>query len=377
LGKALEGLQLHHPFLEKTVPVILGDHVTVEAGTGAVHTAPAHGQDDYLVANRYHLAVENPVDDQGRFVEGTPFFAGEHVYKVNDHVLAVLQEKNALLHQETIQHSYPHCWRHKKPLIFRATLQWFISMDQNGLRTQALQAIGSVQWSPAWGEAQMRSMLEKHPGWCISRQRTWGTPMTLFVHRQTDALHPDMPALIEKIADLVEEKGVEAWDNLAVETLLGEAAKDYRKVTDVLDVWFDSGASHTCVLVRRPELAWPADMYLEGSDQYRCWFQASLLIAIAIQGKAPYKQVLSHGFTVDAKGMLLPLKKFGIRSERTFCGCGQLPVTLRQRRLYRMKSCNASQNPIGVSEIPRDFCSLIWQILIPPKICCRQKLCSI
>lgn len=302
LGEALESLQLHHPFLGRRVPIVLGEHVTVETGTGAVHTAPAHGDDDYVIGNRYGLAIDNPVDDQGRFIEGTPFFAGEHVYKVDDHVLQVLTEQNALLHSEKLQHSYPHCWRHKTPLIFRATPQWFISMEQNGLRTQALAAIDRTQWSPEWAQARIASMIVQRPDWCISRQRTWGTPLTLFVHRQTDELHPNTLALMEKVAELVEKEGVDAWYDLEPETLLGKDAENYRKVTDTLDVWFDSGASHASVLMRRPDLSWPADMYLEGSDQYRGWFQSSLLTATAIQGESPYKISLSHGFTIDTQG---------------------------------------------------------------------------
>jgi isoleucyl-tRNA synthetase len=301
-GEAFEGITLKHPFLDRTAPVLLGDHVTIEAGTGNVHTAPAHGQDDYVICSREGIEVDNPVNAEGIFVEGTPFFAGEHVYKVADHVLEVLREHDALLHHEKIEHSYPHCWRHKTPLIFRATPQWFISMDKQGLRTKALAAIDQTQWSPEWAQARIADMIVKRPDWCISRQRLWGTPLTLFVHKDTDELHPNTPELMEKVAVLISESGIDVWHELQPETLLGDDAHNYRKVTDSLDVWFDSGASHACVLSQRQDLRWPADMYLEGSDQYRGWFQSSLLTATAIEGRAPYDIVLSHGFTVDSQG---------------------------------------------------------------------------
>ncbi len=302
LGEALEKLLLTHPFLARQVPLVLGEHVTVDTGTGAVHIAPAHGDDDYVLGNRYGLAIDNPINDQGCFKDDTAFFAGEHVYKVDAHVVQVLTEHHALLSSEKLQHSYPHCWRHKTPLIFRATKQWFISMEQAGLRTQALAAIDNTRWSPEWAQARIASMIVQRPDWCISRQRMWGTPLTLFVHRQTDQLHPNTLELMEKVAVLVEQHGVDAWYDLQPETLLGDDARDYRKVTDTLDVWFDSGSTHACVLARRPELQWPADLYLEGSDQYRGWFHSSLLTATAIKGEAPYRMVLSHGFTVDTQG---------------------------------------------------------------------------
>ncbi|MDH5651164.1 MAG: isoleucine--tRNA ligase [Gammaproteobacteria bacterium] len=303
-GQALEGLKLAHPFYEREVPIILGDHVTTEAGTGAVHTAPGHGQDDYVVGSRYNLKVDNPVDGSGKFVPGTPLLEGQHVFKANDAVLDILKTKNALVHQAALRHSYPHCWRHKSPIIFRATPQWFISMNQQGLRKTALEQIKQTQWVPSWGEARIIGMVENRPDWCISRQRTWGVPIALFVHKQTNEPHPRTNELIETVAKRVEEKGIDAWFDLEPEELLGAEAKDYVKVTDTLDVWFDSGVTHYAVLKQREGIeANPvADLYLEGSDQHRGWFQSSLLTSIAMYGTAPYKAALTHGFTVDEKG---------------------------------------------------------------------------
>ncbi|MCU7914892.1 MAG: isoleucine--tRNA ligase [Candidatus Thiodiazotropha sp. (ex Gloverina cf. vestifex)] len=301
-GGAFEGLLLDHPFYNRQVPVILGEHVTLEAGTGAVHTAPGHGLDDYVVGARYKLPVDNPVGSNGCFVEDTELFAGLHVLSANERVIEVLQDRGALMHEERLRHSYPHCWRHKTPIIFRATPQWFVSMEQNGLRQAALKEIDQVQWMPDWGKARIQGMVEGRPDWCISRQRTWGVPITLFIHKQSGDLHPQTQTLIEQVASLVEEAGFEAWFNLEPETLLGEVAKDYEKVTDTLDVWFDSGVSHHCVLDSREGLSFPADLYLEGSDQHRGWFQSSLMTSVAMNGCAPYKGVLTHGFTVDAEG---------------------------------------------------------------------------
>jgi isoleucyl-tRNA synthetase len=301
-GAALENLLLWHCFLDRKVPVILGDHVTTEAGTGAVHTAPAHGQDDFIVGQNYQLEVYNPVGANGVFLPETEYFAGQHVLKANADIIALLQERGVLLHREEIEHAYPHCWRHKTPIIFRATPQWFVSMHQQGLLEKALAAVDRVQWTPDWGRARIDGMLAKRPDWCISRQRTWGVPIALFVHRATGALHPRTAQLMEQVAKRMESIGVDAWFDLDPADLLGEEAGEYDKVTDTLDVWFDSGVTHTCVLQKRDELQFPADLYLEGSDQHRGWFQSSLLTGIAIEGVAPYKAVLTHGFTVDGDG---------------------------------------------------------------------------
>ncbi len=302
-GQALEGLKLAHPFYQREVPIILGEHVTQEAGTGAVHTAPGHGQEDYVVGSRYDLPVDNPVGGDGRFLEGTELFAGQSVFTANDKVIETLKARRALVQHQAITHSYPHCWRHKQtPIIFRATPQWFISMSKNGLRDTALAAIDEVEWTPDWGRARIQGMVENRPDWCVSRQRTWGVPITLFVHKRTGALHPRTPELVEQVAQAVEKKGVDAWFEMRTEDLLGEEAADYDKISDTLDVWFDSGVTYEAVLRRRRDLSFPADLYLEGSDQHRGWFQSSLLTACANYGHAPYKAVLTHGFTVDKDG---------------------------------------------------------------------------
>ena len=308
-GAALEGLKLAHPFYKREVPIILGDHVTTEAGTGAVHTAPGHGQDDYVVGQRYGLKVDNPVGDNGCFLPNTELFAGLHVWQANDTIVELLKSNGRLLHAEKIQHSYPHCWRHKTPIIFRATPQWFISMEQSQLRHHALREIERTQWIPDWGQARIEGMVGKRPDWCVSRQRTWGVPMTLFVHVQTGALHPQTAQLMEEVALRIEQRGIDAWFDLDAQELLGLEATQYRKITDTLDVWFDSGVTHACVLDQRKELQFPADLYLEGSDQHRGWFQSALLTSVAIKGVAPYKAVLTHGFTVDAQGQKMSKSK--------------------------------------------------------------------
>jgi isoleucyl-tRNA synthetase len=301
-GAALEKLELQHPFYTRRVPVVLGDHVTLDAGTGAVHTAPGHGLDDYIVGRRYGLEVENPVGGDGRFLPSTPLFAGEGVFDANAHVIEVLREHGRLLKGEPYHHAYPHCWRHKTPVIFRATPQWFISMDQAGLRKGALEAISHVDWMPAWGEQRISGMIAGRPDWCVSRQRTWGVPIPLFVDKETGELHPKIFELIELVAKMVERGGIDAWFDLDPATLLGPDASRYDKATDVMDVWFDSGVVHHAVTQMRPEIVSPSDLYLEGSDQHRGWFHSSLLTSVAMHGRAPYRGVLTHGFTVDEKG---------------------------------------------------------------------------
>jgi len=301
-GSALEYQLLEHCFLDRQVPVILGEHVTVDTGTGAVHTAPGHGQDDFAVGQRYNLEVYNPVGGNGVYLPDTGYFAGQHVLKANAAIIDLLRERGVLLHEEAYEHSYPHCWRHKTPIIFRATPQWFISMHQQELLENALVAVRGVKWVPDWGQARIEAMMSARPDWCISRQRTWGVPITLFVHRESGELHPRTVELMEQVARRIEDKGIDAWFDLEVADILGAEAGDYEKVTDTLDVWFDSGVTHACVLRKRQELQAPADIYLEGSDQHRGWFQSSLLTGVAIDGTAPYKMVLTHGFTVDGEG---------------------------------------------------------------------------
>ncbi|MGF1741172.1 isoleucine--tRNA ligase [Vibrio profundum] len=302
-GADLELSQFNHPFYDFSVPVILGDHVTTESGTGVVHTAPGHGQEDFVVGKKYDLEVANPVGSNGVYLPDTELFAGQHVFKVTDAVLDVLKEHGALLHHHAYEHSYPHCWRHKTPIIFRATPQWFISMDQAGLRAKALESIKGVEWMPEWGASRIEGMIEGRPEWCISRQRTWGVPIALFVHKETSELHPNSLELIEKVAKLVEEKGIQAWWDVDAAELMGGDADNYEKVLDTLDVWFDSGVTHYSVVDSREEYNGnKTDLYLEGSDQHRGWFQSSLISSIAMKDEAPYKQVLTHGFVVDGQG---------------------------------------------------------------------------
>ncbi|WP_410498217.1 isoleucine--tRNA ligase [Chitinibacter sp. S2-10] len=318
-GTALNGLLLQHPFLDRQVPLICGEHVTEEAGTGLVHTAPAHGLDDYHIGLRYHLPVDNPVGNDGRYISTTPFFAGDTVWKANPKVVALLEERGALLANVKLEHSYPHCWRHKTPLIFRATTQWFIGMDKQvgseTLRDKANRAVDATEFFPAWGRARLEAMIKNSPDWCVSRQRTWGVPMTFFIHKESAELHPRSGELLEQVAQRIEAEGIEAWFKLDAAELLGDEASQYEKLKDTIDVWFDSGSTHFAVLKQREDLnrgddSQPAaDLYLEGSDQHRGWFQSSLKTACATVGHAPYKQLLTHGFVVDGKGMKMSKSK--------------------------------------------------------------------
>ncbi|WP_114800949.1 isoleucine--tRNA ligase [Moraxella canis] len=309
-GAQLDVLKAQHPLIaERQVPIILGDHVTADSGTGLVHTAPAHGVDDYSIGLKYHLNVDNPVAGNGVYLPEAKVFVGEHIYKAQPKIIDTLAQTGHLLAHNKIRHSYPHCWRHKTPIIFRATPQWFISMQARGLREQALNDIPKVTWTPAWGQNRIESMMNGRPDWCISRQRTWGVPIPFFIHKDSGELHPRTSELMEQAAKLIEEGGVEAWFDTDAEAFIGADIDTYNKCNDTLDVWFDSGATNFAVLNRRDELSNPADLYLEGSDQHRGWFQSSLLVGESIYGRPPYKQVLTHGFTVDAKGHKLSKSK--------------------------------------------------------------------
>ena len=312
-GAALENLLLAHPFYpQRDIPLLNGGHVSDEDGTGAVHTAPGHGQEDFVVSQQYGLMDSynagqiNPVDGRGVYLPSTPpagdvVLAGVHLWKAQPLIVDVLRASGALLAFVEIVHSYPHCWRHKTPVVFRATPQWFISMDKANLRRDAMAAIDNVGWFPAWGKARIGSMVDGRPDWCISRQRTWGVPIALFTHRETGEPHPRTVELMQQVADRVQAEGIDVWYSLDSAELLGDEAPQYEKVTDILDVWFDSGVTHEGVLLERG-FGKPADLYLEGSDQHRGWFQSSLLTGVAIDRQAPYKQCLTHGFTVDEKG---------------------------------------------------------------------------
>ena len=307
-AKSLENKRCRHPLYDRDSLIILGDHVTLEAGTGCVHTAPGHGREDYEVGLEYDLDVYSPVDDQGRFMDDVEFFKGQFVFEANENINKKLNETGKLLSQGTYEHSYPHCWRCKKPVIFRATPQWFISMDKTDLRQNSLEAIDTVEWIPGWGRDRIFGMIENRPDWCVSRQRAWGVPITVFYCEKCGKLLLD-PEIMENVYALFEAHGADVWFEKEISAFLppGTVCQDcgnetFVKENDILDVWFDSGVSHAAVLEARPELRWPADLYLEGSDQHRGWFHSALLTAVGTRKRAPYKAVLTHGFVVDAEG---------------------------------------------------------------------------
>ena len=300
-GERLEWLKAAHPFLDREVPVLTGEHVTTEVGTGLVHSAPAHGLDDFEMGLRHSLPVDTVVGEDGVFSAEGMVYDGTEVFSANAPIIRLAEAAGALLAEVRHEHSYPYCWRHREPVIYRATTQWFISMQHEELRTKALEQIGTVQWIPSWGRGRLKGMVAERPDWCISRQRTWGVPLPLFVHRRTGEVHPRSGELIPLIADRIEQGGgVDAFYRPETLELLGDDADDYRPLGHVLDVWFDSGTTHETVLPRHDVRT--ADLYLEGSDQHRGWFQSSLLTGVALNGEAPYRQVLTHGFVVDAQG---------------------------------------------------------------------------
>ncbi len=310
-GAALEGLVARHPFYDRNSPLVTADYVTLDAGTGLVHTAPGHGREDYETGLRYELDILSPLDDSGRFLDVVPYFAGLTVWEANPKVIEKLEETGNLLAKRKIKHSYPHCWRCKEPVIFRATTQWFVSMEANALRQKALAAIeGEVEWIPAWGKERIHNMIAGRPDWCISRQRTWGVPILALLCESCDAAYNDpawMRSVASKFAD--HERGCDFWFEADLADIVPEGltcpqcgGTHWKKETDILDVWFDSGTSFAAVLEKRPELKFPADMYLEGSDQHRGWFHSSLLASLGTRGVAPYRQVLTHGYVVDGEG---------------------------------------------------------------------------
>ena len=306
-GKDLEGVVCRHPFIDRESPVILGDHVTLEQGTGCVHTAPGHGQEDYIVGQKYGLDAYNPVNDAGVFKSDVEFFAGQFVTKANPNIIEKLQADGTLIASSEVDHSYPHCWRCHQPIIFRATPQWFIPMEKDGLRAKALEEINKTRWVPPWGRERIYSMVENRPDWCVSRQRAWGVPITVLTCKQCEE-SVTAPEVMSHIVKLVEQYGADFWFEKEAEELLPVGYKcscgstEFVKEMDILDVWFDSGVSHVAVLENDPDMQWPADLYLEGSDQHRGWFHSSLLESVGTRSAAPYKTVLTHGYVVDGKG---------------------------------------------------------------------------
>jgi isoleucyl-tRNA synthetase len=333
-GAALEGIVFRHPLYEREAPIYLGDYVTLDTGTGIVHSAPAYGVEDFESCRRYGMpddAILTPVQSDGHFAQSLPLFGGLMIWDANLEIVAELERRGALLAREDYVHSYMHCWRHKTPVILRATVQWFAGMDavpgwqgvtpQETLRATALRGVEATQFFPAWGQARLYGMIANRPDWTLSRQRQWGVPMPFFVHRETGALHPDTLALLEAVAKRVEAGGIEAWQTLDPRELLGSDATHYEKVKDTLDVWFDSGSTHQTVLRgSHAALGFPADMYLEGSDQHRGWFHSSLLVSCMMNGVPPYKGLLTHGFVVDGEGRKMSKSKGNVIAPQEVAG---------------------------------------------------------
>lgn len=314
-GDRLEGAVFRHPFIERDSPGILADHVTLDQGAGAVHTAPGHGHEDYVIGRQYGIEIYCPVSGDGRFFQSEDApgalpeeILGKTIWEANPIVVNILNQKGALLAQKTIEHSYPHCWRCHNPTIFRATEQWFIGMDRNELRSRALEAIRAVKWLPEWGEERTSNMIANRPDWCISRQRVWGVPITVFYCDACNEALTDKPVL-DRVVKLFAEHTADVWYERTAAELLGDGVvcakcggSSFRKESDILDVWFDSGSSHLAVLTGAHGLRWPSDMYVEGGDQYRGWFHSSLLIGVALRGTSPYRNCATHGWTLDAEG---------------------------------------------------------------------------
>ncbi len=389
-GEALELIRFRHPFYERFSPVYLADYVALDAGTGIVHSAPAYGEDDFYSCKRYGMQndeILSPVQSNGVYTESLPFFGGQFIWKANGAIVAKLEEVGALLRHDAIQHSYMHCWRHKTPLIYRATAQWFVGMDtppHEGptLRERALAAIEQTQFVPAWGQARLHGMIAGRPDWCISRQRNWGVPIPFFLHKATGELHPRTVELMEEVARRVEQQGIEAWFKLDPAELLGEEAGDYDKIADTLDVWFDSGTTHWHVMRGSHPMGHDqgprADLYLEGSDQHRGWFHSSLLTGCAIDGHAPYRGLLTHGFTVDENGrkmskslgnVIAPQQvtdTLGADILRLWVSATDYSGEMAVSQQILQRTADAT----GASATPHASCSATWTASIRPPTCC-------